>query len=167
MAPRFGEARGRIAFRAGSALADITESRLKLSALAVLVASVAGGFEFTIHEISSRIGVSPLAEAIVDASFVSLGSLAFALAWLSAHRARRQKVREEVEKIGTLNHEIRNALSIIVAAHYPAESRAAEMVLEGVNRIDRTLRELFPPPSHKHAGEIKPANANLRCQLNK
>jgi len=57
------------------------------------------------------------------------------------------KVVDDLRRIAQLNHEVRNALQVIVYGEYesaatPTEHRTA--ILGSVEQIDKTLRQLFP-----------------------
>ena len=49
-----------------------------------------------------------------------------------------------METVAELNHHVRNALQVIRESHYLPEDRQAQAVMESVDRIDRTLKHLFP-----------------------
>jgi hypothetical protein len=63
---------------------------------------------------------------------------------LAEARARRKSLLRHLRNVAELNHQVRNALQTIVYSNYLAPPQQAAAVLESVNRIDRTLRELFP-----------------------
>jgi hypothetical protein len=100
--------------------------------------------EFVIHTIIRQATVSAAVLTVLDA--VSVGA-AVALgmgALLFATRERRKRVLREMGRVAELNHHVRNALQIIAHSHYGAESEHATMVLQSVERIEKTLKELFP-----------------------
>jgi hypothetical protein len=55
-----------------------------------------------------------------------------------------------MEKVAELNHHVRNALQVIRDSHLLPEERQAQAVIESVERIDRTLRHLFPPATTRY-----------------
>lgn len=58
-----------------------------------------------------------------------------------SRRAHRQQESSTAE----VNHQVRNALQLIVNAEYRAEgTNRRGLIMESVARIDRTLRTLFP-----------------------
>jgi hypothetical protein len=69
------------------------------------------------------------------------------LLMLIAARERRRRVVDDLRRIAQLNHEVRDALQVIVYGEYesaatPTEHRTA--ILGSVEQIDKTLRQLFP-----------------------
>ena len=58
----------------------------------------------------------------------------------------RRAHRERESKTAEVNHQVRNALQLIVNAEYGVEgANRRGLIMESVARIDRTLRTLFPP----------------------
>jgi adenylosuccinate lyase len=67
----------------------------------------------------------------------------FALKLMSHAAERRERVRRNLETIGELNHEIRNALEVIqLSARYMDHHQAVEQITNSVERISRVLREM-------------------------
>jgi hypothetical protein len=57
----------------------------------------------------------------------------------------RHAHRQQESNAAEVNHQIRNALQLIVNAEYRAEdTNRRGLIMESVARIDRTLRTLFP-----------------------
>ncbi len=100
--------------------------------------------EFIVHEVLARLALPPLTGAVLDASLVGC-SFGFAV-WvlLLGNRERRLRVRMELERIAELNHEIRNALQIIIDSHFDSNPTRRDMVLESVSRVDAALKRVFP-----------------------
>jgi len=68
----------------------------------------------------------------------------------AATRSRRLRVFEDVVKVADLNHHVRNALQAIqYATHMPSGSDQIHIIDDGVQRIDQTLRHLFPEVTMK------------------
>jgi hypothetical protein len=146
-----------VAFRVGSGIAALADSKRHIALFSLAIGACLAGLEIIVHEIVMTNQMSELTHATVDAVFVGGGSALFTVAWLSALRERRRRVREDMHKIGELNHEVRNALEIIVASQYGLDSERARVVLQSVDRIDRTLKELFPAPERPRGlTRIKP-----------
>lgn len=103
-----------------------------------------GAFEFMVHELLAGLGLPGLADALLDALLVGL-CFAFAV-WvlLVGNRERRLRVRHELERIAELNHEVRNALQVIVHSHFDTDPQRRDMILESATRIDAVLKRLFP-----------------------
>jgi hypothetical protein len=122
-------------------ISDITSYRN--IAVAVSIVSF-GAVEFVVHHALSRFELPPFADSLIDAGFVgsSFGVAVWAL--LVGNCERRTRVRDDLERISDLNHEIRNALQVIAHSHYEADSEHCDMVMESVTRIDVVLKRLFP-----------------------
>jgi hypothetical protein len=128
----------------GSLIGYISDSpfRTRLAvALGVLALALV---EFSLHVWLASIGVPPLPDALIDATLI--GFVFGILLWfvLIGIRDRRARLRQDLERIAELNHEIRNALQVIAHSQYDAEIRHKEIVLESVSRIDTVLKRVFP-----------------------
>jgi phage terminase Nu1 subunit (DNA packaging protein) len=53
-------------------------------------------------------------------------------------------VVEELARVAELNHNVRNALQVIRHSHTLERDEQAEAIVASVDRIDETLRRLFP-----------------------
>ena len=104
--------------------------------------------EFIFHIALASLGVPILADAVVDAGLCGLTFGILLWVALAAIRERRLRVREDLDRISDVNHEIRNALEIITQCQFNAEPTHREMVLESVNRIDAVLKRTFPTVGH-------------------
>jgi hypothetical protein len=71
---------------------------------------------------------------------------------LLAVRERHRRMLQEVQRVAELNHTVRNALQVIVHSQYlPPDEQDAGAILESVQRIDDSLRDLFPTIPHPAA----------------
>jgi len=80
----------------------------------------------------------------MQAAVVGLGTGFAALLFLHARGERRKAIRDELRRVMELNHNVRNALQTIVYANQADAAEQHKMIVDSVDRIDRTLRELFP-----------------------
>jgi hypothetical protein len=62
---------------------------------------------------------------------------------LAGLRERRKLLANELERLGELNHTVRNSLHLITLAVHTVDERHKTLVLESTARIDEKLRELF------------------------
>lgn len=62
---------------------------------------------------------------------------------LSQFRERQKAVRNQEQLVAELNHNIRNALAVVLLAQGLPPERV-EMVKDAVERIDQTLRQVVP-----------------------
>jgi signal transduction histidine kinase len=72
-------------------------------------------------------------------------SAAFAFALLMAFASRRRHMNEQIRLAATLNHEVRNALEVILGSDYLPKSEQSRAVMESVDRINRTLNGILQP----------------------
>lgn len=70
---------------------------------------------------------------------------AFVLALLMAFASRRRNMNEQIRLAATLNHEVRNALEVILGSEYLPKSEQSRAVMESVDRINRTLNGILQP----------------------
>ena len=86
-----------------------------------------------------------LRQALANAVILGIFAAFFGLLVLTAARERQHKVQDDLRRIAELNHQVRNALQVIVYGEYsPDISQRRSAVLAGVEKIEGTLRELFP-----------------------
>jgi uncharacterized membrane protein YedE/YeeE len=113
--------------------------------LAVLICgAIAGVLEFLTHLAVASMRPPLQFHAGVDAIVIAFLTMALVSVVIAAARARRRQVLKEMAIVAELNHHVRNALQVIRESHYLPEDRQAQAVMESVDRIDRTLKHLFP-----------------------
>lgn len=73
------------------------------------------------------------------------GALTAVVVWalLTVVAARRRFVRRQIEVVANLNHELRNALQVILGSEYLPKTEKADAILESVDRINRNLGDLL------------------------
>jgi hypothetical protein len=100
------------------------------------------------------IGVSRFPLRVQDALIT--GALAAALVFLLRQSSdrRRQRVAEQLRAVADLNHNVRNALEVIIGSEYLPQPEKVRLVLESVERIERTLTgiQLFVEGKRHHVG---------------
>ena len=125
----------------------VTSSPLRIAAVVGVFALSAGLLGYIIHIFVMRMNVSTQAQTGIEAALLCCVAALAPLLLLIAARERRRRVVDDLRRIAQLNHEVRNALQVIVYGEYesaatPAEHRTA--ILGSVEQIDKTLRQLFP-----------------------
>lgn len=144
-------------FRAlGRLLGYLSDTPLRTFIAAAMSLVVFGAIEFLVHQLLRTLDVSPLADACLDALLVGLASGIAIWVLLASNRERRERVRQELERIAELNHEIRNALQVISYAQFGAISERRDVVIESVARIDDVLRRVAPVVGGMIPDEPKP-----------
>lgn len=123
------------------------DSRKRVALAMFLTTAVFGLLDFLADLLGQYIA-HPMAIAAVRASIV--GTAAGALMWIGliAARQRRQYITAEMNRIAELNHRIRNSLQVIVDAEHFARDPLRGMVLESVDKIDKTLQDVLPIVRH-------------------
>ena len=143
--------------RLGAIIGHLSDKRSRSLVTVVFCFVGFGVIEFLSHEVLARTRLSPFGNAVLDAAIVGF-SFSIAIWFLLAgNRERRNRVREELERIAELNHEVRNALEVIVHSHYlDTDSQHREMVFESVKRIDKVVKRVSrivgapQPPTARH-----------------
>ncbi len=124
-------------------LASSVSDRRSLKAV-LTVFVICSAVQFALHVLLTRLGVSDVVDAAIDAALVgSFIGLVFWLLLAGAHE-RQIRVREDLERLAELNHEIITALQLIGYAQFDASIDRRAMVLDSVNRIEVVLKRLFP-----------------------
>ena len=131
-------------YRLAKAVAELTDSPGNTVVASFLVGACAGALEYFAHHLAMRIGISDTVHTFFDAGIIGIAATLLIWFLFSATRERRQRVLENMRVIAELNHEIRNALQVIVYSHHDADAEHSAVVMNSVQRIDRTLKELFP-----------------------
>lgn len=109
-----------------------------------LVGVLIGVLEFFTHSIVARFPGATTLDAIVDGIVIAVFTMGILGVVLAAGRSMRNRVAEEVYVIAELNHHVRNALQVIRDSHLLPTEQQTDAVIASVDRIDRTLRHLFP-----------------------
>ncbi len=92
-------------------------------------------------------------DAVLTGVLVGIG----VWAGLMITRERRKYVIKQVQTVARLNHELRNALEVILGSEYLKQSTKGEAILDSVERINRTLDSILGGEKlHKPAGKQLP-----------
>ncbi len=128
----------------GKLLAEITDSTVKMAVLVLGLALTAAAVEFSFHMTILRRDFSPVARGMMEAALI--GAMMGAVVWvgLAAARARRRVMAREMQRVAELNHNVRNALQVIVYNEHLRGPVQASAVLDSAARIEHTIKELFP-----------------------
>ena len=119
----------------------------------VLVCGALAGFlEFVTHLAVARLRPPLELHAFMDAVVIGLMTMGLVTVSVTAARARRQRMLEDIRTVSELNHHVRNALQVISQSRYLPEEQQTKAVLDSVDRIDETLRRLFPAHQRLRAG---------------
>ncbi|HYG99834.1 MAG TPA: hypothetical protein VD837_11940 [Terriglobales bacterium] len=121
----------------------MTDSKARVAAAAAGAFALAGGLKFAAVGMFWRFGVTRRFLRLQDAAMT--GALAALIVWLLlwAVAERRRDVREQIQAVSMLNHDLRNALEVILGSEYLPKSSQAEAILGSVTRIERTLQKLL------------------------
>ena len=120
--------------------------------------------EYTVHLWVTRPGVFASFQAFADALVLSVLAALFTLLVLTTAREQHRRMREDIRRIAELNHQVRNALQVIVYGEFSSDSAEHRpAVLEGVEKIETALRELFPLVGERT--DDRPWEAHNRARL--
>ena len=147
-----------------SALLWILRSPLRITTAVVMFGASASLIEYLIHLVVTTSSARPSVQALANSVMLGIFAAFFGLLVLSAAGERQHKVRDDLRRIAELNHQVRNALQVIVYSEYsPNNSQHRSAVLEGVEKIEATLRELFPLVGER--ADDRPWEAHNRARL--
>lgn len=141
----------------GSRLAlFITASTMRVTAVAVTAAVCLSVAKFALITLIVEWHGNGVYLRLQDA--VLTGVLAGIGAWagLMVTRERRKYVLKQVQTVAKLNHELRNALEVIIGNEYLKESNKCDAILESVERINRTLDSILGTEPRKSLGKQLP-----------
>ncbi len=127
--------------RFGFLIGYLSDTRTRSLTAVAICFLVFAAIEFVVdHALRTR-RLSPLQDSVLDATIIGmLFSLIFWLL-LAGNRERRRRVREDLERVAELNHEIRNALQVITHTQYANKDfEHRKAILDSVARIDDVLR---------------------------
>jgi len=129
----------------GSRIIEALDSRAKSAGLALLIGLLFGALQLAIPNRS---------RFVVPFVINAAGGTIVSYLLLVGARARRLAVLEHIRKVAELNHNVRNALTVISATQYLTAEMAEhdrKMMMESVERINTTLRHLFPVVGERKA----------------
>jgi hypothetical protein len=120
--------------------------------------------EYVIHLVVTTSSALPAVQRLANSAILGFFAAFFGLVVLMTASERQHKVQDELRRIAELNHQIRNALQVIVYGEYsPDSAQHRSAVLAGVEKIECSLRELFPLIGER-AGD-RPWEAHNRARL--
>ncbi len=142
----------------------ILRSPLRITTVVVLFGASACLMEYLIHLAVTTSSAMPSVQAVAGSVILGFFAAFFGLLVLTAARERQHKVRDDLRRIAELNHQVRNALQVIVYGEYsPDSSQHRAAVLDGVEKIEAALRELFPLVGERT--DDRPWEAHNRARL--
>jgi len=86
------------------------------------------------------VGTPPRYMEYQDAILTGMLTAAFVWAFLQAERSRQREQQRQIQAVADLNHNVRNALTVILASEYLRQTDKGNAILQGVERIDRALQ---------------------------
>jgi hypothetical protein len=143
---------------------SIVRSPWRIAAAVILMGAATFLSEYTVHLWVTRPGVFASFQAFADALVLSVLAALFTLLVLTTAREQHRRMREDIRRIAELNHQVRNALQVIVYGEFSSDSAEHRpAVLEGVEKIETALRELFPLVGERT--DDRPWEAHNRARL--
>ena len=123
----------------------VLRSNVRIWSAVVGATVLSGVLEFAVVRWFIGLNLTPNLCAALQACVVGLGTGILLFFVLLGIIERRRIVADHLRRVAALNLSVRNALELIMLAHYAEEDHDHKaMVLECTHRIDRTLREVFP-----------------------
>jgi hypothetical protein len=128
------------------AISSVIRTRLRLWGLVCTIAVLFGLFDFAVSRWLLAVHIAPGLLCAIQAAIIGLVAGYALCLILLGYRERRRIVLDELRRVAELNHSVRNSLELISLANY-AQSYCEQhraIIVECTNRIDQTLKELFP-----------------------
>jgi signal transduction histidine kinase len=121
----------------------MTDKPSHIVAAACIVASAAGLAEFSILTVLANLNVSRMSLRIQNSTITGIVSGALVWALLVMVSLRRQYLRRKLYVVAELNHELRNALEVILHAEYLALDERHAALHDSAERLNKVLTELL------------------------
>lgn len=128
----------------------LTDSPTRIAFSAAFVFLFAGGTKYFAVAVLWRFHAERWLLRGQDVVLTGLLASSFFATLLVAFASRREFVRTQIQVAATLNHEVRNALEVILGSEYLPESEQAHAVMQSVERINRTLNSLLDGTPRRH-----------------
>jgi hypothetical protein len=129
--------------RVSSVITVLTDRTSHLVVAACSVAFAAGAAEFVILTVLADLNVSRLSLRIQNSAVTGVVSGGLVWALLVMISLRRRNLREKLQVVADLNHELRNALEVILQSGYlPVDQRGAPL-RDSADRLNAVLTELL------------------------
>ncbi len=124
-------------------VAAITRSRIRVLTVSFVVVCLLGIADYLLPGLLAQFD-APRWSIRVESALVT-GCLGGSLIWalLTMVSSRRTYLGAQVRVIANLNHELRNALEVILNSDYLADNDRPPALLESANRIDKALTRLM------------------------
>jgi hypothetical protein len=134
----------------GKFLAWLARSPARNLGASIAAGVFTGVVEYIAHTTLVRAHLPRNLPSAVDAAIIALMAALLVYTLLRQWRLRRAMVVRELNTVAELNHQVRNALQTIVYSQYVQQQDQARAVLESVDRIAKTLNEVFPDMGATH-----------------
>lgn len=129
--------------RATGFLAALTQTHARIVAVSCAVTCVLGAADYALLSALAHFNVPRTSIRMENA--ILTGCLGAASIWalLTVVALRRRYLGAQVRVIAELNHELRNALDVILSSGYLPDRERLPALFESANRIDRALTQLM------------------------
>jgi signal transduction histidine kinase len=121
-------------------LQTLSKSQASVATTCFVALLVAASVKFVAVLLLAHLGTPPRYMEYQDAILTGILMAAFVWAFLQAARARQREQQQQIQVVADLHHNLRNALTVILASDYLRQTDKATAILEGVERIDRALQ---------------------------
>jgi len=128
----------------GKLVAGLAGSPGRNLAAGVGAGAMTGAVEYLVHATILQEHLPAPLPGVADAAIIAVVTGMLVYIVLREWRMRRALIVEQLRMVAELNHQVRNALQVIVYSQFVPQQEQARTVLMSVDRIDKTLKELFP-----------------------
>jgi signal transduction histidine kinase len=115
----------------------------RIVASACVIGLLAGIADFAILTLLAYLGFSRVTLRIHNAAVTGAVTAGFLWAVLVAVSLRRRYFHSKLQVVADLNHELRNALEVILQSSYLPNDQRHSALLDSAERIDKALSELL------------------------
>ena len=138
----------------GEKLLSASQSPAKTALAIVLAAFLSGSLELIVMLGLQELKLRPSLGNALDA--LLMAALGGTIAWLvlTGIRERRTAVLEQIKVAAELNRNVRAALGAILSEQYLPDQEQTNLLIQGVDRIDETLKSLFPAVADEPQGNL-------------
>jgi hypothetical protein len=120
-----------------------SESGWKILSAGAATAVLIGAVKFSAVSLLLYLHTPRTYLKLQDAVLTGLLAAAVVCVLLQGVNRRRKFVRREIQSVANLNHDLRNALEVIVGSEYLSQWSQGDAILESVERIDRALNKIL------------------------
>ncbi len=143
-------------------VASLVDSKPRLIAATLASGAIAGVGEYVIHTAVTGAQLWLDLPTLLDSGIMATITAVLMYIALRGWRVRRMLLLQRLLMVAELNHNVRNALQMLLYSPYLPPKEQTQAVLESVDRIESTLKELFPSVVERTGRVQHPGKADIK-----